>query len=102
VIFFSKEEVVVENEDSLFEVIVGLGSDYYCLVDYLRFEYLTVSSISRFVEMIDISQLSSASGGFTLKNTHNTSPNDISSGMGQSGESNLLRFKLWSDNWFWS
>jgi hypothetical protein len=33
----SDEQIVVENEDSLFEVIVGLGSDYYCLFDYLRF-----------------------------------------------------------------
>jgi hypothetical protein len=55
----SDEQIVVENEDSLFEIIVNLGSDYYCLFDYLRFEYLNVSNISRFIEMIDLSSLSS-------------------------------------------
>jgi hypothetical protein len=55
----SNEKVVLQNDLSLFELIVRLGSNYYCLFDYLRFGYLHVSNISRFIKLIDISEVSS-------------------------------------------
>jgi hypothetical protein len=51
----SSKSLVVWHEDSLLDTILELGCDYYSLLRYVRFEFLTLFGISRFVDTIDFS-----------------------------------------------
>jgi hypothetical protein len=48
----SSEWLVVWNEDLLLEMIVELGCDYYLLLECVRFKFLSLFGISRFVNTI--------------------------------------------------
>jgi hypothetical protein len=50
---------VIENEDSLFEIVVGLDRDYIELIGSIRFEYLSSSSIDLFFDRIKIEDIDS-------------------------------------------
>lgn len=50
---FSSDKLRVESEDSLFEVICHLGTDYYFLFDYVEMQYLSVQNVAKLIENID-------------------------------------------------
>jgi hypothetical protein len=48
----SSDNLVISDEDSLLEIILELGEEYYSLLDYVRYEFLSEEGICKFVNCI--------------------------------------------------
>jgi hypothetical protein len=56
----SDKSLVLENEDSLLAIILDLGESYSCLLDKVRYEFLSIEGISRFCDEFDYDRLTSS------------------------------------------
>jgi hypothetical protein len=51
------DSLLIDNEDSLIELILGLGPNYFELIGSIRFEYLSSSSIDLFFDQISFEDI---------------------------------------------
>lgn len=51
-------KLLIENEDSLFEIIYSLGSNFYNLFDYVEVQYLSIQNVVKLIQLIECNELS--------------------------------------------
>lgn len=55
---FKSPKMQVQDEDSLFNLILSLGNDYYSLLDYVEIQYLSIKNIEKLIQLININDIS--------------------------------------------